>query len=85
MIKNQGGTLVFGGILILFRENSSSKCTFYRSMRVQFHEEKLKNLRILQKMGKKAIPPLIEKPQKRVQNGLFPIENTPFGGKMSTK
>jgi hypothetical protein len=31
-------------------------------------------------MGKKAILALIKKPQKRVQNGLFPTENTPLWG-----
>jgi hypothetical protein len=66
------------GILALFWQNASSKCIFYRSQGAQFHEEKLKNLRILQEMVKKVTPALIEKPQKRVQNELSPIENTPL-------
>jgi hypothetical protein len=56
MIKNQGGTLGFGGILTLFWQNSSSKYTFYRSKGVQFHGEKTRNLDILQKMWKKVLP-----------------------------
>jgi hypothetical protein len=81
MVKYQGGTLAFRGILALFWQNSSSKCIFYRSQGAQFHEEKLKNLGILQEMVKKETPALIEKTPKRVQNDLFPIgEYPPFGG-----
>jgi hypothetical protein len=71
MIKNQGGYLGFGGILTFFWQNSSSKCTFYRSNGVQFHEERLKNLEILQEMWKKVPPALVEKTPKRVKMTCF--------------
>jgi hypothetical protein len=71
MIKNQGSTLAFGGILSLLWQNFSSKYIFYRGKGVRFHEESLINLRIFQKIGYNVPPALIEKPPERVQNDYF--------------